>query len=102
MYLLLFLFLGFGAGAYVVIVNIADYPAPEIVGRLWMVLAAGPVGSLIGGFLFQNMIVGSNPMPGGAILSFAAVLGVIGAGLGASAGTALLAGFGRRKGQVGR
>ncbi len=99
MYLLLFLFVGFGAGAYVVIVNIADYPAPEIVGRLWVVLAAGPVGSLVAGLIFQNMIVSSDPMPGRAILSFAAV---IGGGLGASAGTALLSGFGRRKGQIAR
>lgn len=88
---LIFIFLGLGASAYVVIVNIADYPVPELVGRLWLVLLAGPVGGLIAGVLLGDVIAGSNPMPG-----FAAVLSVIAGGLGAAAATALASGFAKK------
>ena len=96
MHYLLFILLGLGASAHVVVINIADYPPPELVGRLWGVLVAGPVASLVAGSLLREMIAGSDPMPG-----LAAILGVIGAGLGASAATALAAGF-AKKTQMGR
>lgn len=91
MHYLIFIFLGLLASAHVVVINIADYPVPELVGRLWAVLAAGPIGAVIAGALLQKAALGSDPMPM-LTITFA----VIGGGLGAAAGTALAAGFAKK------
>ena len=88
MYLLIFIVFAGSAGAYIVIVNIADYPAPErLAFKLWMVMG---VSALLGGVgawaLFRDFVTPSNPMPGRAILGAA---GAIALGLIVGAATAI-------------
>ena len=91
MHYLIFIFLGLLASAHVVVINIADYPVPELVNRLWAVLLAGPVGAVITGALLQNVAASSDPMP-----MLSATFAIIGGGLGAAATTALAAGFAKK------
>jgi hypothetical protein len=86
MYLLIFIVFAGSAGAYIVIVNIADFPPPErLAFRLWTVMVAS---ALLGGVaawaLFRDFI--SDPMPGRALVGAA---GGIALGLIVGAGTSI-------------
>ena len=86
--MLLIIILAGGAGAYIVVINIADYPAPErLAFKLWTVLAGSTLGG--GGLsyvLLGNMIGANDPMPARAILGAA---GSVALGLIVGAGTAI-------------
>jgi len=77
--------LGAGAGVYIIVHIIADYPPPDITRKLWGVFAAGGVGGLAGRVLLSNMAAGSNPMP--------MIVGVIATGFLAAGAAAVAAGF---------
>lgn len=86
MYLLIFIVFAGSAGAYIVIVNIADFPPPErLAFKLWTVMAAS---ALLGGggalALFRDFM--SDPMPGRALVGAA---GAFALGLIVGAGTAI-------------
>jgi hypothetical protein len=92
MYLILFIVLAGSAGAYIVIVNIADYPPPErLAMKLWTVMvASAAVGGVGAWLLFGNLITASDPMPGRAILGAA---GAVALGLIVGAATAIATGL---------
>ncbi len=88
--------LGAGAGVYIIVHIIADYPPPDITRKLWGVFAAGGVGGLAGRVLFSNMAAGSNPMPGRALAGsdpMPMIVGVIATGFLAAGAAAVAAGF---------
>lgn len=87
-YLLIFIVFAGSAGAYIVIINIADYPAPErLAFKLWTVLA---VSALLGGggawALFRDFVASSDPMPARALFGAA---GAVALGLIVGAATAI-------------
>jgi len=98
--MLLIMILAGSAGAYIVVINIADYPAPErLAFKLWSVLVVSTVaGGGLSYALFGRMIAGSDPMPGRAILGAA---GSVALGLIAGAATAIGVGL-HQKTQAGR
>jgi hypothetical protein len=92
MYLILFIILGGAAGAYIVIINIADYPAPErLATKLWTVMGASAVVGGGGGWaLFGSMLARSDPMPAQPILAAA---GTVALGLIVGAAAAIAVGL---------
>ena len=101
MYLILFIVLAGGAGAYSVIINIADYPPPErLAVKLWTVLVASAVVGGVGAWVFfGNLITASDPMPGRAILGAA---GAVALGLIVGAATAIATGLHLKPQSAGR
>ncbi len=91
MHYLLFILLGLGASAHVVVINIADYPPPRdrrpIVER-----AARRPGCLVG----CRRATPRDDFWQRPDARLGRYLGVIGAGLGASAATALASGFAKK------
>jgi len=89
---LIYIVLAGAAGAHIVVVNIADMPAPErLAAKLWTVMLSSAVlGGALGRMIFGSMLEESNPMPGRAIVGAA---GVIAAGLVLGAATAILTGL---------
>ncbi len=89
-YLLIFIVFAGSAGAYIVIVNIADFPPPErLAFKLWTVMVAS---ALLGGIaawgLFRDFI--SDTMPGRALVG---ATGGIALGLIVGAGASLILGL---------
>lgn len=91
MWWILFLVLGLGAGSWLTIHIIADYPPPDSRTKLVAVSVSGGVGGLVGGALFGRLLtVASDPMP---LRAVGALAGIIGLGLFFGAMTAIAAGF---------
>jgi hypothetical protein len=90
LYLLIFIVFAGSAGAYIVIINIADYPAPErLAFKLWTVMAASALLGGVGAWaLFP--VTSSDPMPARAIFGAA---GAIALGLIVGAATAISVGL---------
>lgn len=99
MFLIFFILAG-GAGAYIVIVNIADKPAPERLA--WKLSVVLVVSTLMGGglayALLGDTLLGSNPMPARSIVGTAATVAL---GLIVGAVTELAVGL-HQKAQIGR
>ena len=59
-----FLALGLGAGGWISIWIITDYPPPDSRGKLVGVIGSAGVGGLVGGALFGRVVAASSdPMP---------------------------------------
>jgi hypothetical protein len=91
-YLLIFIVFAGSAGAYVVIINIADFPPPErLAFKLWTVMAASALLGGVGAWaLFRDFITAPDPMPGRALVGAA---GAIALGMIVGAGAALILGL---------
>lgn len=61
---LIYLLIGAGLGAWIWHWHIADYPPPDALKRLWLMIPAGAVGALVAGALIPR--ASSDPMPGTA------------------------------------
>jgi len=87
MYLLILIVFAGSAGAYIVIINIADYPAPErLAFKLWTVMGTSALLGGVGAWaLFQDFVTASDPMPG----RFFGAAGAIALGLIVGAGAAI-------------
>ncbi len=89
-YLLIFIVFAGSAGAYIVIVNIADFPPPErLAFKLWTVMVASALLGGVGAWaLFRDFV--SDPMSGRALVG---ATGAIALGLIVGAGASLILGL---------